>query len=188
MKTAFLIDGSNFYHRLKRCCIQHSSCFDYGAFAGFLLSPGDDLCYVGYYVGLVQVKAGDSKSELLYAGQQRLFVNLKRFLPNIRIVLGHIQNVKGIFQEKGVDVRLALDIYRLSYEQQFEKIILLSSDADLLPAVTLVQQAGCIVEYVGLHHYLSQALLKNCYRQRVLSCSDLKPFEQPSHGDSYVAS
>lgn len=184
MKTAFFIDGSNFYHRLKRCCIQNSSAFDYAAFSTSLLNPNDDLFYIGYYVGLVQNKVGDPHSELLYAGQQRLFVNLKLCLPSIRIVLGHIQNSHGVFQEKGVDVRLALDIYRLASEQGYEKIILLSSDADLLPAVELAQQAGCIVEYIGLHHHLSQALLRNCRRKRILFCSDLRPFEAPPYGES----
>ncbi len=188
MKTAVLIDGSNFYHRLKKCCIQRSSFFDYRRFLNFLLQIDDSLEYVGYYVGLVQKKSGELKSERLYAAQQSLFYNLRVFLPAIRVVYGHIQNTHGIFQEKGVDVRLALDVYRLAREQEFKKIILLSSDADLLPAVELAQQVGCVVEYVGLHNHLSQALLRNCRRKRILFCSDLKPFEQPPHVNSHVDS
>lgn len=148
------------------------------------MAPGDQLSYVGYYVGLVRRQRYDSSTQRLYLGQQKLFLNLRNRFPGIRIVLGHIQNTRGVFQEKGVDVRLALDIYRLAREQEYRKIILLSSDADLLPAVELAQQIGCIVEYVGLHNHLSQALLRNCHRKRILFCSDLKPFEQPPHDES----
>lgn len=136
------------------------------------------MCYVGYYVGLVQQRLGHPQSERLYAAQQHFFFNLRVSIPAIHIVLGHIQNVHGVYQEKGVDVRLALDIYRLASEQGFQKIILLSSDADLLPAVELAQKVGCVVEYVGLHDHLSRALFKNCRLKRILSCSDLKPFER----------
>ncbi len=105
MKMALLFDGSNFYHRLKKCCIQHSSFFDYRGFTNFLLESGDELFYVGYYVGLIQRQEGDPHRESLYKGQQSFFLNLRQFFPDIHIVLGHIQNVKGIYQEKGVDVR-----------------------------------------------------------------------------------
>lgn len=178
MKTALLFDGSNFYHRLKKCCIQNSSSFDYAGFVKFLSKSDDQLFYMGYYVGLVNREQRDLHRDLVYFGQQRFFSNLKSVLPDICIVLGHIQNVKGIYQEKGVDVRLALDLYRLACEQGVEKIILVSSDADLLPAVDLAQKVGCVVEYVGINHSLSQALLRNCRRKRVLLCSDLKQFEQ----------
>ena len=123
MKTALLFDGSNFYHRLKRCCIQNSSFFDYAGFSRFLLKSNDRLFYVGYYVGLVNRERGDSKRDLVYFGQQRFFSNLKSGLSDVHIVLGHIQNVRGTYQEKGVDVRLALDLYRLACEQGVEKII-----------------------------------------------------------------
>lgn len=43
-------------------------------------------------------------------------------------------------QEKGVDVKLAIDLIRLTYEQQYEVAIILSQDRDFEPAVIFAKQ------------------------------------------------
>ncbi len=43
-------------------------------------------------------------------------------------------------QEKGVDVKLAIDLIRLTYEQQYEVAIVLSQDRDFEPAIRLAKQ------------------------------------------------
>ena len=45
-------------------------------------------------------------------------------------------------QEKGVDVSLAIDLIRLTYEQQYDVAILVSQDWDFGPAVKLARQIG----------------------------------------------
>lgn len=43
-------------------------------------------------------------------------------------------------QEKGVDVSIAIDLIRLTYEDQYDTAILVSSDSDLGPAVALAKE------------------------------------------------
>lgn len=46
------------------------------------------------------------------------------------------------YREKGVDVRLAVDMYRLANEDRYDAAYLLSADGDYTPAVEAVQDLG----------------------------------------------
>lgn len=81
------------------------------------------------------------------------------------------------WKEKGVDVKIAVDILTLAQMDNCQSIILLSSDSDLLPAVKKAQDAGKSVEYVGFGGgcYHSTALLNKC-KGRLLIKEDIKRF------------
>lgn len=176
MKIAIFIDGGNFYSKLKELAFDRTSQFDYSEFIQNL-AKGHSLTYVGYYVGQVRKEKGNRKSETLYANQQKMFSCLESNVKGIVIVRGHIQNFNGVYKEKGVDVRLALDLYKLANESRYDKTILISSDSDLIPAVRMVQEQGKMVEYIGFSHNPSLALIKECKEKRLLNKDDLKPFE-----------
>lgn len=175
MKIAVFIDGSNFYSKLKSLQIQHTSKFDYNRFI-LHLTKSITPVYIGYYVGQVRIEKDNPKSEILYANQQKLFAHLQSTIPNFNIIRGHIQNFSGIYKEKGVDVRLALDIYKLGNENTYDKGILISSDSDLIPAVRMVQNQGKEIEYIGFSHNSSIALFKECKTKRLLTYEDLVPY------------
>jgi len=46
------------------------------------------------------------------------------------------------FRQKGVDMRLGLDIAALAYKQQVNQIVLVSGDADFVPAAKLARREG----------------------------------------------
>ncbi|MBR0488209.1 NYN domain-containing protein [Candidatus Saccharibacteria bacterium] len=62
------------------------------------------------------------------------------------------------FQEKGVDVGLAVGIVRDALKDEVDRIILASSDTDLIPAILLAKSEGKKVVYVGFDDRLTQAL------------------------------
>lgn len=175
MKISVFIDGSNFYSKLKELKITHTSRFNFDA---FILSLTKNIRpkYVGYYVGQVRKEKGNPKSEKLYSDQQKLFSHLQMNIPYIQIIRGHIQNYNGVYKEKGVDVRLALDLYRFAIEGQYNKAVLISSDSDLVPAIKMVQKKRKNVEYIGFSHNTSFALLKESREKRLLRRDDLIPF------------
>lgn len=175
MKIAIFIDGSNFYSKLKEVKIKHTSHFDYHGFISYLTKNVKPV-YVGYYVGQIRKEKNNPKSDLLYANQQKLFAHLQTNIPEVKIVRGHIQNYNGIYKEKGVDVRLALNFYSLAVENKFDKAILISSDSDLVPAVRMVQAKKKAVEYIGFSHNTSMALIKECKSKRILAYDDILPF------------
>ena len=45
-------------------------------------------------------------------------------------------------RQKGVDMRLGLDIASLAYKQQVNQIVLVSGDADFVPAAKLARREG----------------------------------------------
>ena len=46
------------------------------------------------------------------------------------------------FQQKGVDMRIGLDIASLSYKKQVDQIILIAGDSDFVPAAKLARREG----------------------------------------------
>ena len=72
------------------------------------------------------------------------------------------------FQEKGVDVGLAVDMVRDALLGNADEIILLSSDTDLVPAVLVAKEAGKQVTYVGFEDRLTKALFDKADRTQVL--------------------
>lgn len=180
MRTAVFIDGGNFYRKLKDLKIKNTSKFDYFSFIKSLIKS-DELTYIGYYVGQIRKEENNEKSRLLYSNQQKLFTHLESNIQNLKIIRGHIQNFNGTYKEKGVDVRLALDIYKLANKNSYDKAILLSSDSDLIPAIRMVQENGKEVEYIGFSHCPSIAMIKECKSKRLLLLENIKPFEFQVH-------
>jgi len=177
MKIAVFIDGGNLYRRLKEINIKSTSIFDYAGFVNFVANnnpPG----YIGYYIGQIKYDEGDQKTMQLYANQQKLFKYLENSIPSIKIIRGHIQKFGKIYKEKGVDVKLALDIYRLANKDIYDKAIVISSDGDLVPAIELVQNENKkSVEYIGFRGKASFALMKECKSTRLLTYDNIKQFE-----------
>lgn len=66
--------------------------------------------------------------------------------------LGHLQERKvarkSIFEEKGVDVNLAVDMLSGAYQDRYDTAILVSSDGDFAPLVNEVKRRSKRVEYV----------------------------------------
>jgi uncharacterized LabA/DUF88 family protein len=110
----------------------------------------------------------------LLANQQKLFVHLKKH--KFRYELGYLLKSRGKFHEKGVDVHMAVDILINAYENKVDKIIVISSDTDLLPATNHVRKLGKKIEYIGFSHQPSLAMVANSNSSRLLTKSDLKQF------------
>lgn len=52
------------------------------------------------------------------------------------------QDVRYTAQQKGVDMRIGLDIASLAYKKQVDQIILVSGDSDFVPAAKLARREG----------------------------------------------
>lgn len=65
--------------------------------------------------------------------------------------------------QKGVDMRVALQMVRLAYNNAYDTAILVSGDADLVEAVRAVKELGKQVEYVCYRNVMrSEALVMAC--------------------------
>ena len=64
--------------------------------------------------------------------------------------------------EKGVDVKLVVDLMKNAFENKFDKAILVSNDADFVPAIEEVQTLGKKVVNVSFPKTKSFHLSKTC--------------------------
>lgn len=62
------------------------------------------------------------------------------------------------FQEKGVDVGLAVDLVADALRNRVSHIILISSDTDLVPAIKVAKEAGIRITYVGFDNQITRLL------------------------------
>lgn len=176
-KALILVDGSNFYFKLRELKILNTLDFDYKAFSTHL-SAGYKLIDSRYYVGKVQV-THDPRSIKMLTKQQKLFSLLQT--ADWHYDLGYLLKSGGVYHEKGVDVKIATDILTTAYEKLAQKIILVSSDTDLIPAIKRAINRGVVVEYVGFAHKPSTAMMINCSKHRLLTDSEIGAFMRSNH-------
>ncbi|MCX6816340.1 MAG: NYN domain-containing protein [Candidatus Beckwithbacteria bacterium] len=80
---------------------------------------------------------------------------------------------KTIFKEKGVDVRIAVDLVSESCDGKVGKVILCSSDSDLQPAVSEVKRRGVEVVYLGFEICPNKGLTYTTSRTILLRNSEV---------------
>lgn len=112
-------------------------------------------------------------------GKQRFFTALSN-LPRFEVRLGYVvprgRNERGetIIQQKGVDVKLAVDVVRLSYMRSIACACLVAGDGDFLPMVQCVKDAGVVVKLffgTGPNCTASEKLLEACDERTILQRS-----------------
>ena len=135
-KVMIYIDGSNFYHGLKRHNI--ATTLDYYKFS-ILLCGDRKLVRTYYYNVPVKQHMGNYKS------QQKFFSQLDG-TPYLKKVLGRLEKRGSTYVEKGVDIKLATDMLRMAYRNLYDVAILVSGDGDFEPVVESVEELGKHVE------------------------------------------
>lgn len=171
-RCIILIDGSNFYFKLKALGLSNLLEFQFSSLTTYLASERL-IVQATYYVGAI--RSGRSvKSKIMHANQQKLFAHLRS--SGFTYYLGYLLESDGMFKEKGVDVKLATDLLLGACQDTYDQAFLVSSDSDLVPAIEGAQKLGKIVTYVGFKHQPSYALLKACRRSILLTRDDLLPF------------
>jgi len=141
-----------------------------------LLSKQKKINDISFYAAKLhkykESKTLERKSEVLIEAQRRL----KRYLTNDNvsfITSGHVRlqsyipadkkhREKVSFKEKGVDVRLAIDIMANVCDKKAKTVFLASSDSDMIPVVREVQKRGATVVYVGFATQPNHGLIATC--------------------------
>ena len=168
-KVAVFIDGGNLYRLLKEHGILPGKRFDYSGFVDLLLR-GRILATKTYYVGIVRNHDKSAKSQKMVENQQKFLTNLESqgfYIERGRIVYDHK------IREKGVDVKIAVDLVVGAIEHQFDTAVVVSSDTDLIPAVKYLVGKGRKVEYVGFSTRPSLGMTKECSLSVLLLQEDL---------------
>ena len=172
-RSVVIIDGSNLYFKLKSLGLKKGFKFNYKAWIK-KLTQGTTLISAYYCVGKIRAKQKDIKARQMMSSQQSFVTQLTK--SGFIIQYGYLLKSDRKFNEKGVDVQMAVDILRGAYKDEYDQVFLISSDSDLIPAIEEAQISGKEVVYVGFKHQPSYALLKTCKRSILLDKSDIKEF------------
>ncbi len=73
----------------------------------------------------------------------------------------HCGKRSQVLQEKGVDVRFATDIVLAGTRDQIKHMVVLSSDADMIPALEVVRAAGTKVTYLCFSEEMNHAVAQS---------------------------
>ena len=132
---------------------------DYAAFAK-LLAGSDEILRTYYYHCLPYQSQNPTQEESERFGKKQRFFHalgrLDRFqVREGRLAFRGIDKTTGqpIFQQKGVDIALAVDLVLFATKGQINRAILISGDSDFLPAVQAAKNEGVLIHlYHGSGH------------------------------------
>ena len=85
-----------------------------------------------------------------------------------------------VFKEKGVDVRIAVDMVSWSCDKKVKEIIIASSDSDLQPAINEVKSRSVSCVYLGFETQVNKGLSYNTHRTILIRNSEVLEFNKKS--------
>lgn len=208
------VDGGNFYHlALKKMGLRDLD-FSLEELTNHLIGSRE-IVPLGkrYYMGTVREIIGNSESQRAMAKQTKFFTTLRSYGWEIKtsklrnrkekIVIDErvdsYQDIlgKGITEikversrEKGIDVKLAVDLIVGAIDDRYDVATVISSDADLVPAIDWIKsKTDKKIEYIGFSildetgKYEDtkplQTMITYSSIQRILTKDDLKNFIKP---------
>ncbi|PIR83177.1 hypothetical protein COU19_01920 [Candidatus Kaiserbacteria bacterium CG10_big_fil_rev_8_21_14_0_10_56_12] len=83
-----------------------------------------------------------------------------------------------VFKEKGVDVKIAVDMVSLACDKKVKEIILGSSDSDLQPAIGEVRQRKVSCVYLGFEAQPNKGLTFTTDRTLLIRNAEVLEFEK----------
>ena len=157
-RVAVFIDGSNLYYSLKYLGIDK---IDFQKLLG-LLTKDKLLVSTCYYNAPLDISINQKK----YWEQQKFFNELSK-IPNFNVVLCKLRKHKRkngdyVFDVKGDDVHLAVDLVSGAYENLYDTAIIVSGDEDFVPAIKKAQRLGKKIINAYFKSSSSASLKKTC--------------------------
>jgi uncharacterized LabA/DUF88 family protein len=107
-----------------------------------------------------------------------LFYYLEK--QKIEVIKGFMLKNGSEYHEKGVDVRIALEIQRGAIKNEYQKCFIISSDTDIIPAIIDARKEKKQLVYVGFDKNLSRAMQSNCDQTIIVDKETIRKFEKIS--------
>lgn len=96
-----------------------------------------------------------------YSGKDKYLYRLRR-LPRFEVRLGKLSKRGEEFEQKRVDVLLAVDLVRMSWDKQINKAILVAGDSDFVPPIQAAKDAGVLTQIYYSKTAVHDELLDAC--------------------------
>ncbi len=191
MNTLLIIDGENFKGKLKTIFKEVEKAkpawhlYDFkGLFSkvlkGFVIEES-----AFYFARIKEHEKSKIKSRQLIEEQRLLKTHLEK--QGFKVILSG--RVRGqmevsstgkpvlVFREKGVDVKIGVDIVSLSCDKKVKEIILCSSDSDLQPAIQEARKRDVKCVYLGFEIQPNKGISYTTSRTILIRNSEVLEFE-----------
>ena len=168
-KSVLFIDGENFLHKVEEVLKEEGvernkdrlTLIDLNKLFEKALQGFDISRKIFYAARLHLHPETKKKSEELIKLQRKLRNNLVKQGYEF-VIAGNVRAQKVgeriVFREKGVDVKIGVDMTSLACNKKVETAILCSSDSDLQPAITELKERGVEVVYLGFENNPNKGL------------------------------
>jgi uncharacterized LabA/DUF88 family protein len=190
MDNTLLIDGENIKGKIKDVFKELGKKkpiwyeYDFKGLFDKILEGTNINRKVFYFAKIKEHEKSIEKSRQLIEEQRLLKTHLEK--QGFEIILrgsvrGQIEIHKGkevlVFKEKGVDVKIAVDMVSMSCDKKIKEIILCSSDSDLQPAIDEAKKRGINCIYVGFEVNPNKGLSYTTKRTILIRNSEVMEFE-----------
>ena len=190
MRTILFIDGRNFIDKINLILSPNKekdidfSIYNFEGLINKALSEINIDKKIFYFGKLIKHPQTIKKSEELIEKQRKLKTHLEEQGFEVIIagrVRGHIEKcIKGhetlTFREKGVDVRIAVDMFTLACDKELKTAIIGSSDSDLQPAIKELEKREVKRIYLGFEDSSNKGLTFTTNRTILIRNSEVREF------------
>ncbi|MEK6899143.1 MAG: NYN domain-containing protein [Nanoarchaeota archaeon] len=158
-RVIVFIDGSNVYHIVKALLPDKKQfCFNFEKMLNYIIGNRNLIRFYYYNAPLDR-----KKNEESYVKQQRFFDRIAKIQKCNFVLCRMLKRKIGervIYEVKEDDIRLAVDMVKLAYNDAYDTAVLVSSDGDFVPAIQAVKEIGKNVENIGFENRVSYHLQK----------------------------
>jgi len=188
METILFVDGRNFISKINYILNSKKeidfSVYNFSGLFDKVLSDVKVDKKVFYLGKIVMYKETSDKSSQLIQKQRELKTNLEKHGFEV-VYAGRVRGFDAVcpqghkflsFREKGVDVRIAVDMITLAYEGKLKTAIICSSDSDLQPAIMDLKNKKIERIYLSFENMPNKGLTYTTNRTILIRNSEVKEF------------
>jgi len=192
METVLIIDGENFkkkiqavfFEQAKKRPIWHE--YNFKGLLDKVLQGIEVNRRIFYFAKIKEDPQTKEKSKQLILEQRLLKTHLENHTFEVILsgrVRGQMEGSNSskrvlVFKEKGVDVRIAVDMVSWACDKKVKEIILGSSDSDLQPAISEVSKRGIGCKYLGFESWPNKGLSYTTKGTILIRNSEVIEFEK----------
>ncbi len=190
MENILFIDGRNFISKIESIFNSNNrknvdlSIYDFAGLFNKAISEIKVDRKIFYISKLIKHEETKEKSEELILKQRNLKNNLEKqgfeiiFAGRVRANIGRCP--KGhetlVFREKGVDVKIAVDMITFACDKKLKTAIIASSDSDLQPAIKELEKREIERIYLGFENMPNKGLTFTTNRTILIRNSEVLEF------------
>lgn len=191
MKRILLIDGENFKGKIRSVFNAEEEkdlIWNKYNLKGLFdkVLEGIEISEVCFYFARIKDHPKSSEKSKQLIEEQRL---LKTYLEGCGFNVVMAGSVRGnidkggalVFKEKGVDVRIGVDMVVLACDKKVDSIILCSSDSDLQPAIKEVSERGIECIYLGFEMQPNKGITYTTTRTILIRNSEIIAFKNKNN-------